>query len=470
MSLENAETATQGRTAELVERCRSLTVDDLTADARERARTLCLDTVGVLLGSAGSTESSAIVRDMAAAIYGDGPATVAGNEQGVAPPVAAFANGTIAHGLELDDTHSAGSVHPGAVVVPTVLAVGETEGASGTELLEAVVAGYELMCRVGRAAVPDRLYERGFHPTSCCGVFGAALSAAKLQGCSAEETRNAVGIAGSFAAGNLEYLAQGTLSKRIQPGVAAQAGVTAAALAARGYTGPATILDGENGFLRAYADGGDPSMLLADIDDGHAFEITRTGIKPHACCRYNQAPIDAALALQREHGFDADEIASVTAGIAETALPIVAEPHAEKSDPTSPTDAQFSLQYSVAVALQEGRAFLEQFQEPFLTDRSVLDLADRVTAEAAPDLTDAYPDGFPTRVTVETTGGERYETTLRTCRGDPANPLSQAEIREKYDTLAARELDDGEADALAERLLDLESVEDVAEITGFLRG
>lgn len=131
------------------------------------------------------------------------------------------------------------------------------------------------------------LYERRFHPTSCCGVFGSALTASLLRGLSKNKTVNAVGIVGSFAAGDLEYLAQGTLNKRIQPGVAAQAGVTAAALATKGYTGPKTILEGENEFLHAYADGGDVSRLHAEIDGGHDYEITPTGIKSHACCRYN---------------------------------------------------------------------------------------------------------------------------------------------------------------------------------------
>jgi len=456
-------------TVELIERCRSVTADDLPDDARERAETLVLDTLGVMLGSATQTESSAIARTLAGEVYGAGESTVVGNVRRTTAPGAAFVNGTVAHGIELDDTHSGASMHPGAVVLPAALAVGETEDATGTELLEAVVAGYELMVRVGRAADPSALYERGFHPTSCCGVFGAALTAAMLQGLDREATVNAVGIAGSFAAGNLEYLAQGTLSKRIQPGVAAQAGVTATALAARGYTGPETILEGENGFLNAYASGGDIGQLHAELDDEYEYEITRTGIKPHACCRYNQTPIDAALLLQREEGIEPDDIESITVEMVEAPLDIVARPRAEKVEPATSTAAQFSVHYSVAVALVQGRAFLKEFDEPYLTDDAVLNLAGRVTVEHAQDLEEYYPDYFPARMTIETVDGTTHERMLQTCRGDPENPLTDEEIREKYDALSTRFLPDGDAEALAEVVRDLTAVGDVGEIARYLR-
>jgi len=453
----------------LVELCLDISVDDLTDDARERAHVLFRDALGVILGSTTTTESSEMVRDMATVVYGDGPATVAGGA-GAPTPAAAFANGTIFHGIELDDTHSGASVHPGAVVIPVVLAVGEAEGSTGREALEAMVAGYECMVRIGRAANPAALYDRGFHPTACTGVFGSALAAAKLKGLSEARTVNAVGIAGSFAGGNQEYLAEGVLSKRIQPGNAAQAGVVAAELAARDYTGPRTILEGESGFFAAFSDDSDPDALLATVDDDASFEVTRTGIKPHACCRYNQTPIDAVLELADEHGFDAGDVASMTIEIVDAARSIVAVPAEQKERPGSSTAAQFSLQYSVAVALLEGQAFLEQFREPHLSDPAVYDLVDRITVEHGADLESYYPDYFPARATVETTDGETYTTLLETCRGDPANPLSEAELREKYDTLAARYLDAEDAAALEALATDLPSVGNVSEITAYLRG
>lgn len=458
------------QTEAFVARCLDVTADDLTPAAEERTHTLFLDLLGVMLGSAPSTESSRMARDVVRRLYGEGDATVVGESTGSPTPAAAFANGTIAHGIELDDTHSGASIHPGTVVVPTALAVGEAESATGEELLEAVVSGYECMIRVGRAADPAALYRRGFHPTATCGVFGAALTAARLKGLDFGETVNAVGIAGSYSAGNQEYLASGTLSKRVQPGIAAQAGVQAAELASLGYTGPETVIEGTNGFLNAYADGGDVERLLADVADDYEFEITRTGIKPHACCRYNQTPIDAALEIRRDHDVEVDDIDGVDVGLVAPAMDIVAEPRDQKVHPATSTDAQFSLHYSVAVALVEGQAFLEQFTDPSLTDETVRSVAASVTAEHDEELDAYYPDYFPARVTVRTTDGDEYATMLETCRGDPANPLSAEFLEYKYRTLAGRSLDEAQVAELRDVATDLPALADVSALTALLRG
>ena len=454
-------------TERLVEACRQIDWDDVPAAEQDHARALLSDFFGVLLGSVDAVESSRIVRDWAQT-YGDGPATIAGETSGVAPAVGAFANASVGHGIELDDTHSGSSTHPGVVVIPTALAVAEQENASSHEFLGAVVAGYELLIRIGRVADPAALYDQGFHPTACCGVFGAALTAARLRGLDREATVNAVGIAGSFAAGNLEYLADGTLSKRIQPGVAAQAGVIAAALADRGYTGPRSILAGESGFLQGYSDGSDPSRLFDAPDDEYTFEIARTGVKPHACCRYNQTPIDCTLAITNNHEFDLDNVESITVDVVEPAIDIVAEPHSEKVRPRTPTDAQFSLPYSVAVALVAGEAFFEQYREPYLTDEQVLSIAERVAGEHDPALDEEYPDQWGASVTVTLTDGTEHTAAFDTCRGDPGNMLTSEELESKVRALAGRELDDGQLDALVDAANAVDQADDVSALTDLL--
>ena len=470
MPTRNTADSLETQTETLVQRCLAIEEDDLTVAATERAQTLLRDLLGVMLGSATTTASSRIARDMVRAVYGAGKATVVGESSGSPTAAAAFANGTIGHGIELDDTHSGASIHPGVVIIPVALAVGETEATDGQALLEAIVAGYECTLRIGRAADPAVLYDRGFHPTATCGVFGAALAAARLKGLDFPTSVHAVGLAGSFAAGNQEYLASGSLSKRIQPGVAAQAGIQAAELAARGYTGPESVLAGENGFLSAYADGGTPDRLDATIDDAYRFEITRTGIKPHACCRYNQTPIDAALQVSRDNDLEPGDVASVRVGVVGPAMGIVAEPRARKIRPSTATDAQFSLQYSVAVALLTGQAFLEQFADPFLTDEAVLAMAERVHVEHDKSLDEHYPDHFPATATVETTAGDTHSTSLETCRGEPSNPLPAAFLKEKFTTLAGRSLEAPAATALWELVGDLRAVDDVGAITAYLRG
>lgn len=456
-------------TEESVETCYNLSASDIPEAELEYAHELFVDFLGMLLGSADSTESSRIAREYTRAVFGSGPASVCGEGDGFPAPAAAFANGTIAHGIELDDTHSGASLHPGAVVFPAAMAVAEQEDADGETFLSAVIGGYELTARVGRAANPTVLYDRGFHPTSCCGVFGAALAAARVKGLPIEETINAVGLAGSFAAGNLEYFADGTMSKRFQPGIAAQAGVTAAELASRGFTGPRTIFEGENGFLAGYGDGGDFEALVADFDDEWTTELARTGIKPHACCRYNQTPIDAALAVVEEHDLDVGALEQIEFDLVGPAIEMVVEPRDHKVQPRTTTDAQFSLYYSVAVALMEGQAFLEQFREPYLSDPDVLELASRVEASHDPALDELYPDYWPAVATISTEDGRTFSKRLETCRGDPANPLSHDELEEKFRKLASRQLDDEGITALEDAARTVVSAADVSSVSRHLR-
>jgi len=454
-------------TERLVKTCYTINWEDLPATEQEHAISLLADFFGVLLGSTDAVESSRIVRDYAST-FGDGPSSIVGINHRSPPPTAAFTNASIAHGIELDDTHSGSSTHPGVVIIPSALSVAEQTGATGREMLAAIVGGYELLIRIGRAADAAALYDRGFHPTAVCGVFAAALTAARLRGLDETAAGNAVGIAGSFAAGSLEYLEDGTLSKRIQPGVAAQSGIIAAALADRGYTGPRTILEGENGFLQGYSDRGSTDRLFLSPDDEFEYEIARTGVKPHACCRYNQTPIDCMLAIATDYDIDSSDVSSITVEVVDPAREIVAEPIEEKIQPRTPTDAQFSLPYSVAVAFEAGQAFSEQFREPYLSDESVLSLAKLVSAQHAPDLDPAYPDKWGARVTVTLKDGATLEQEFDTCRGDPENMLSDAALEDKVRTLAGRQLDEQGVEELLTAIRSLPDADGIDRLSAAL--
>src|SRR5215470_19258 len=259
----------------------------------ERAHVLLRDYVGVALGGA-NVESSVALRRALRALGYAGSATVLGAADRLPPAEAAFANGAAAHTLEMDDTYQQGSIHLGASVFPAALAAAELAEAGGQLVLRAAIVGYEVGARVARALGPGAHYRRGFHPTGTCGAFGAAAAAGMVLGLDANGLATALGIAGSQAAGSMEFLANGAWTKRLHPGWAASAGLHAAALAAAGFRAPAAVFEGRAGVLHAYSDGAEPRLLLAR--DG--FELMRTGIKPHACCRYMQGPIDAALALR----------------------------------------------------------------------------------------------------------------------------------------------------------------------------
>ena len=282
------------------------------------------------------------------------PCTVIGTAARTSPEFAALANGTAAHSVELDDTHQAGSIHPGVVMFSTAIALSEIHPDIDVgQFVAAVVAGYEVATRLGMALQPKSHYELGFHPTSTCGVFGAAVTAAKLLRLSEEQMLSAVGIAGSMAAGSLEFLADGTWTKRLHPGLAAQNGILAANLAAEGFRGPGTILEGRDGFLSAYSRKPNPELVTQDL--GQDFEILRTSIKPHACCRYMQAPIDGLIELATEHDIHPEQVERVEVAVLEAGWPLVCEPRERKYSPSNVVDAQFSMPFGAAIALHRSR-------------------------------------------------------------------------------------------------------------------
>jgi len=256
----------------------------LSKDVVDRVKYLLLDYLGVAIAGSAS-ESSQPIHSMLARMKSPGRCTVLGTPTQTSPEYAALANGAAAHSLEMDDTHQAGSIHPGVVIFSTAIALSEIHPEIDFgQFVSAVVAGYEVATRLAMAVQPKYHYELGFHPTSTCGVFGAAVTAAKLLRLSEEQMLSAMGVAGSMAAGSLEFLADGTWTKRLHPGLAAQNGILAANLAAEGFRGPATILEGRDGFLFGYSRKPKPELVTQDL--GEDFEIMRTSVKPHACCRY----------------------------------------------------------------------------------------------------------------------------------------------------------------------------------------
>src|ERR1700687_2511358 len=333
-------------TRTLVFFARPLNSKDLSSEVVERTKYLLLDYLGVAI--AGSlTESSQPIYRMLARLASPGSCTIIGTASQTSPEYAALANATAAHSVELDDTHQAGSIHPGVVMFSTAIALSEIQpDIDSGQFVSAVVAGYEVAARLGMALQPKFHYELGFHPTSTCGVFGAAVTAAKLLRLSEKQMLSAVGIAGSMAAGSLEFLADGTWTKRLHPGLAAQNGILAANLAAEGFKGPATILEGRGGFLWAYSRKAKPDLVTQDL--GQDFEIMRTSIKPHACCRYMQAPIDGLIELATEHDIFPEQIARVEVAVLKAGWPLVCEPRKRKYAPGNIVDAQFSMPYGAA--------------------------------------------------------------------------------------------------------------------------
>ncbi len=442
--------------------CTRLDYDRLPAEVVDRAKYFFLDYLGVAVRGSLSESSQPLYR-LADSLASAGRGTVLGRAETVNFPYAALANGTSAHSLELDDTHQAGSIHLGVSVFSAALAVAEQVGASGRDFLTASVVGFEVAARLAMALKPTEHYGRGFHPTATCGTFGAAASAAKLLGLSEAQLLSALGIAGSQSAGSMEFLAEGAWTKRLHPGWAAFSGVHAALLAKEGFIGPRTILEGRDGFLKAYGLRPDPRKISAGL--GEDFQILRTAVKPHACCRYTQAPIDAVLSIVQEHDVQPEQVERVTIGMLETGIPVICEPAARKSRPTNVVEAQFSLPFGVAVALLKRRAGLDEFSEAMLADAAVGALMSKVGYEPDPQLEKNYPKEWPAWARVSLNTGHEVSAQVRFPKGDPENPLSWDELTAKYVDLATAVWTDARADRVCEAVRALEDASDLRGVT-----
>lgn len=439
-------------TRELVEYLHGLDPQDLPAEVLDRARYFLLDYLAVAIR--GSMEESAkCVQRMIQRMGAAGPATVIGASIRTLPGLAALANGTASHGIEQDDTHSGGSIHLGTTMYSVALALSETMPETETEsdrFLTAVVAGYEAAARIAMAVQPKEHYALGFHPTQTCGVFGAAITAARLLGLTSAQTAAAAGIAGSMAAGSMEFLAEGAWTKRIHPGLAAQNGIQAAMLAAEGFSGPLRILEGRDGFLQGYSRRPMEDRLIEGL--GESFEILRTAVKPHACCRYMQGPIDAILQLMREHPVDAKQIAAIEIAMLEAGWGIVCEPRAKKYHPESVVDAQFSMPFGAAVAALRGSAGLDQFTLGEIESADVRKLMGKVILMKDIRLEKNFPREWPAHVVIRLEDGRHYENYLRYPKGDPENPLTWDEMAAKFRSLAGALLPKDRCDQIVRQI------------------
>ena len=406
----------------------------LPEEVLDRARYFLLDYLAVAIR--GSREESArCVQRMVQRHAAPGCATVIGTPVRTLPALAALANGTASHGIEMDDTHSGGSIHLGTTMYSVALAVAETMPETPQDrFLAAVVAGFEAAARIAMAVQPKEHYALGFHPTQTCGVFGAAITAAKLLNLTAEQMLSAVGIAGSMAAGCMEFLAEGAWTKRLHPGLAAQNGIQAALLAAEGFTGPHHILEGRDGFLHGHSRRPIADRLTAGL--GESFEILRTAVKPHACCRYMQGPIDAILALMRENAIQPDDVRKIEVAVLEAGWSIVCEPAGRKYHPESVVDAQFSMPFGAAVAVLCGAAGLDQFTLAQIRAPRVQRMMGLVVLEKDQRLEKSFPREWPARVVIHSANGASYEKFVRYPKGDPENPLTWEEMTAKFQSLA----------------------------------
>ena len=358
-----------------------------------------------------------------------GACTAIGQQGGFLAEDAALISGVAIHGEDYDDTFEGTPVHVGAVIVPAALAAAEKTGATGADLLRGLATGGELACRMAVVA-PTAIHRAGFHPTAVIGALSAAFAAATIFKLEPRQTASALGIAGSMASGIIEYLAEGTSTKRLHPGWAAQSGLRAVELAAHGFSGPRTVFEGEHGFFRAFAAPEIPRDYSRLMDGlGETWLLEGLAFKPYACGTMVQPFIDAAIAL-RKRGLRPEEIAGITAPTAEGIVHRLWEPLAEKTRPSTPYSAKFSVPYCIAVGLLEGAAGLSQFTEEKIRDETILQFAAKVRYEVEPN--DPYPENYVGAITARLRDGTEVNAQQPCLRGGRRDPLGDVELEAKF--------------------------------------
>jgi 2-methylcitrate dehydratase PrpD len=392
--------------------------------ARRIADRLLLDISGLCIAA----REQVYVKAALGAIDGDGDCSVIGFPRRLGAEGAAFVNGIASHGEDFDDTYEGGPVHAGVVIVPALLAAAERHGLSGADLFRGIAIGTEVMCRLCKVA-PMRVHKAGFHPTAIFGVIGAVAGIGAALRLSEKQLVNAFGIAGSLAGGIIEYLADGSWTKRMHPGWAAQSGYRAVRLALGGFEGPKTVFEGAHGLFHGFANtlDGDFEAMLEGF--GKQWLWTTIAFKPYACGTMSHPYIDCGRAF-RARGIDPESIASIEAETAEGIVHRLWEPLAMKHSPPNGYAAKFSTPYAIACGILRGDAGLGEYDEAVVRDPALVRLASKVSYIIDP--ANPYPNQFTGHLKVTLKTGEVFEHRQDHFKGGAAHPLSDDDMQRKF--------------------------------------
>lgn len=446
-------------TARLAEFVVKTSLRDCPDAAIGQVRRAALDTLGVMLAGAAEPVAAA-VRAVARAEGGTPLCTVIGTSMRAAPTWAALANGTAAHAHDFDDTNFALLGHPSAPLLAAALACAEAEPADGAAVALAYLIGFEVSVALGLALNPDH-YTRGWHATSSIGTLGCAAAACSILGLDPAQTRHALGVAASLASGLKENF--GSMTKPFHAGHAARNGVFAALAAREGLTASDSALEGRQGYAAAF---GQAALAPEAFDAlGQRWQVLTSGIavKPYPSCALTHSAIDALLALRAEHAGVADRVAEVVVGVSHVVPDVL-----RHAAPGNGLERKFSMQYCAAAALATGRVDLASFDDARTLDEGTRALMPRVKMVVDPTLPQGLDQHAWTRVTLRLRDGRAIESPPRGASGHPDQPLTDAQLRDKFLACAGPVLGDGEAEGVATQLTHLEDIPDIRALTARL--
>ncbi len=457
-------TPANGIANELAKFAANLNYEDIPEAVRDRAKHLVLDSVGI--AHASSTYHFASVAMAAAeALSENGDNPVIGSSKKLSLRDAALVNGILCHGLDFDDTHSAGVIHTTTSTFPCALATANHVNASGKDMLIAYIIGVESAARLGMV-VKGGLHQIGFHPTGVMGAFGCSLVAGRLLGLDEQQLAMAQGIVLSMAAGSLEFLEDGAWTKRMHPGWAAVSGITAAFLAKEGYVGAGHPYEGRFGLFNTYVNNpeynANNELSLATAGLGRVWEIDNVAIKPFPACHFTHGCIDAALGLVRDNQIKATDIKRIRALVPQEVVKTVCEPVANKRRPQNEYDAEFSIPFLVSAAITRGQFTLAELSDDSLKDPEILSLADRVDYEVDPDS--GFPIYYSGEVVVEMIDGSEIRQRKAVNRGNSDRPISNEEIIEKF--LGNIEIANGPSERVRNAILNMDQANSARDVAG----
>jgi 2-methylcitrate dehydratase PrpD len=419
--------ATAGISVALAEFVARLEWSAIPEDVRERSKYLMLDAIGCGLAAKHFDFAAASLRAIAE-LGGPGDRTVIAHAHRLPLRDAVLANGLLMHGLDYDDTHTEGVVHLTVAVLPAALGLAAQFGKSGRDLLTAYVAGVEAGARVASVA-KGGFHQVGFHPTGVVGAFAATLTAGRLYGLNARQLTLAQGVALSVASGSLEFLEDGSWTKRFHPGWAGVGGITAAAMARHDFVAPCAAYEGRFGLFGAYLQKIPQDYSRATRELGRTWETMNVAVKPFPACHFVHAFADAAIALRRQ-GLDPSQVTAITALVPQEVVKTVCEPVASKRRPANDYDAKFSVPYAVAASLRAGKFGLAELEDAALRDPETLALAAKVACEVDPDS--GFPRHYSGEVVVRLADGRELRHREQVNRGSADRPLSNSDVEAKF--------------------------------------
>jgi 2-methylcitrate dehydratase PrpD len=447
--------------ARLAEWVGALTFSDLPGDVVASTKLRVLDVIGLALAGS-ETQFGQSVRT-SSVLSPHGPSRILGSGEKVAPTTAAFANASFAQALEFDDTHNESIVHMSSPAVTASLAMAEARRVSGRELIVAIALANEISSRVGSVA-SGQFHRRGFHPTGLFAPFGVTYLAGRLLGSDPATLARAAGICGSTAAGLLECWVDGTQSKFLHSGFAAQNGIHAATLAHAGVTGPPTIFEGRFGLFASHLQHPDTKKDFSRITEGlgDRWDSRNASFKPYPAAHVLHPYVDALLRAREQHGIAPAQVARIECPVAEFNVSIVCEPLAEKLAPASDSHARISLPYTMAEALYVGRLGKTAYSAANLRNPEILALARRVSYRVDPMF--PGPGRFKGAVRIVLTDGREISETQEHNLGSAENPMTPAQLRAKFDENASGVLSEPERTRLAEEIDRLDGLDDAAAL------